>query len=81
VQAGRGRGENVLVAVAGEVLRAGLERGLEGGLLGRARGVQATEFAAPRFPPLRVKACRTSATVRLGLSVVASMKMAAPPGP
>jgi hypothetical protein len=42
--------------------------------------IQATELDAPRLPPLRLKACRISATVRFALSVVASMKMAAPPG-
>ena len=47
----------------------------------RWSNIHATDPVAPRLPPLRLKAWRISATVRVGLSVVASMKMAAPPGP
>src|SRR3989441_5145619 len=43
--------------------------------------IHATEFVAPRLPPRHWKTWRISATVRLGLSVVASMRRAAPPGP
>src|ERR1051325_9234798 len=43
--------------------------------------IHATEFAARRLPPWRWNTCRISATVRLALSVVASMSSAAPPGP
>src|ERR1041384_2735420 len=40
-----------------------------------------TELAEPRLPPARWKAWRISATVRLTLSVVVSIRIAAPPGP
>jgi hypothetical protein len=43
--------------------------------------IHATEFDAPRLPPFRLNAWRISATVRFALSVVVSMKIAAPPGP
>ena len=42
---------------------------------------QATQPASPRLPPPRVKTLRISATVRLRLSVIASIMMAAPFGP
>ena len=40
-----------------------------------------TDPSDPRFPPNLDKACLTSATVRLRLSVIHSIRMAAPPGP
>jgi hypothetical protein len=40
-----------------------------------------TDPGVPRFPPLRDILCRMSATVRVGLSVIASMMSATPPGP
>ena len=43
--------------------------------------IQATEPGSPRLPPCLVKAWRTSALVRLRLSVSASTRTAAPPGP
>jgi hypothetical protein len=36
---------------------------------------------SPRFPPLRVNACRMSWVVRLRLSVSVSTNTATPPGP
>src|SRR5574341_23573 len=42
--------------------------------------IHATELVAPRLPPWRPKACRISATARYGLSVVTSIRIAAPPG-
>ena len=43
--------------------------------------MNATEFVAPKLPPRRDSLARTSATVRVGLSVSAAIMMATPPGP
>ena len=42
---------------------------------------KATEPSVPRLPPYFVNACRTSATVRVRLSVMQSTITAAPPMP
>jgi len=42
---------------------------------------QVTQPLSPRFPPFFVNMCRISGSVRFLLSVSASMKIAAPPGP
>src|SRR5262249_26835700 len=47
----------------------------------RESNSQPTQPDSPRLPPPRVKALRTSATVRLRLSVIDSTRIAAPPGP
>ena len=49
--------------------------------MARLSKIQATDPASPRLPPPREKAARTSAAVRLRLSVSALSMMAAPPGP
>src|SRR5271166_414749 len=43
--------------------------------------IQATEPASPMLPPFFEKACRSSLTVRLRLSVDTSTRIATPPGP
>ena len=70
--AGVDRGDQVVLAVAAAVDRRSTPRFSK---------IQATEPGSPRLPPCLVKAWRTSALVRLRLSVSASTRIAAPPGP